>query len=71
MAAGPKASNCRTPRSPGRRGRRPRVEGWRQEALRTNLWVVPAGLRVLTVLLFIVSFNADRAASRGALHLPS
>jgi uncharacterized membrane protein len=51
--------------------RRPRVEGWRQEALRTNLWVVPTALSALTVLFFIATFTADRAASQGALHLPS
>jgi len=50
---------------------RPRVEGWRQEALRTNLWVVPTALSVLTILLFVATVSVDRAASAGLLQLPS
>jgi uncharacterized membrane protein len=51
--------------------RRPRIEGWRREALRTNLWVVPTALSGLTVLLFVATVTADRAAAAGSLRLPS
>jgi uncharacterized membrane protein len=51
--------------------RRPRIEGWRREALTTNLWVVPTALSALTVLIFATTINVDRAAFAGALHLPS
>ena len=44
---------------------------WRREALRTNLWVVPA-LEVLGVLLlFMVTGGLDRAAYQGHVALPS
>jgi uncharacterized membrane protein len=44
---------------------------WREETLRTNLWLIPAVESVATVLLFVVTLSLDRAASRGALSLPS
>ena len=46
------------------------MEGWRREALRTNLWVVPTALSGLTVLLFIATLTVDRAAAAGSLRLP-
>ena len=51
--------------------RRPRIEGWRAEAVRTNLWVVPTALSILTILLFAVTVTADRIATDGRLALPS
>ena len=55
---------------PVRWPRRPSVESWRQEALRTNLWVVPSALSALTILLFVATVSVDRAASAGLLRLP-
>ncbi|MBV9838967.1 MAG: DUF2254 domain-containing protein [Solirubrobacterales bacterium] len=44
---------------------------WRREALRTNLWLVPA-LEVLAALvLYLITHALDRAAYRGSLSLPS
>ncbi len=44
---------------------------WRREALRTNLWVVPAIEAVVVLVLFICTYAVDRAAYHGDLHLPS
>jgi uncharacterized membrane protein len=44
---------------------------WRKEALRTNLWLIPAVESVVAVLLFVLTLNVDRAASSGAISLPS
>jgi uncharacterized membrane protein len=44
---------------------------WRREALRTNLWVVPATETLVVLVLFVVTYAIDRAAFRGAMHLPS
>ena len=44
---------------------------WRREAIRTNLWVVPAFGIVAVVALFAVTYSADRAAYNGHLQLPS
>jgi uncharacterized membrane protein len=44
---------------------------WRREALRTNLWVVPATETFGVLLLFVFTYAIDRAAFHGALHLPS
>jgi uncharacterized membrane protein len=44
---------------------------WRREALRTNLWVVPAAEVVVMLVLFVVTYAIDRAAYHGTLHLPS
>jgi uncharacterized membrane protein len=47
------------------------LEGdWRREALRTNLWVVPAVEAVLFLLLFGTTEALDRAAYGGHLSLP-
>ncbi len=43
---------------------------WRREALRTNLWVVPAIEVVAAVLLFAVTHASDRAVYGGDLTLP-
>ena len=42
-----------------------------QEALRTNLWVVPTALVVLVVAGFVVTLQIDRAAAAGRLALPT
>ncbi len=45
--------------------------GWRREALRTTLWVVPSILVVAAGLVFLCTYLLDRAAYRGALTMPS
>ena len=44
---------------------------WRDEALRTNLWLIPAIESAAAVALFAVTVSIDRAASHGELTLPS
>ena len=44
---------------------------WRDESLRTNLWLIPAAESVAAVLLFVLTLSIDRAASHGELTLPS
>jgi len=46
------------------------VSPWRREALRTNLWFVPALEVAAAVLLFVVTITIDRAAADGTVHLP-
>ena len=46
------------------------VSPWRREALRTNLWFVPALEVAAAVLLFVVTLAIDRAAADGTVHLP-
>lgn len=43
---------------------------WRREALRTNLWVVPALETVAVSLLFCVTYAADREAYYGRIQFP-
>ncbi|MFG2820096.1 DUF2254 domain-containing protein [Kitasatospora sp. NPDC048365] len=43
---------------------------WRKEALRTNLWVVPSVEVLLAVLLFVATWQVDRADYRGDITLP-
>jgi hypothetical protein len=44
---------------------------WRDEALRTNLWLIPAIASVAAVVLFAVTLTIDEAAFHGELRLPS
>jgi uncharacterized membrane protein len=44
---------------------------WRREALRTNLWLVPAVEVVIAVALYFATHALDQAAYRGSLTLPS
>ena len=44
---------------------------WRDEALRTNLWLIPAIESVAAVVLFAVTRSVDEAAFHGELRLPS
>jgi uncharacterized membrane protein len=44
---------------------------WRNEALRTNLWLIPAIETVAAVALFAVTLAIDHAASHGELRLPT
>jgi uncharacterized membrane protein len=44
---------------------------WRREALRTNLWLVPAVEVAAAIALFAVTLTLDRAVYRGALTIPS
>jgi uncharacterized membrane protein len=44
---------------------------WRDEALRTNLWLIPAIESVAAVALFAVTLAIDEAAFHGELRLPS
>ena len=48
---------------PARVGKdRRQLPSWRWEELRTTLWVVPSILVVVSVLLFVVTFEIDVAA---------
>ncbi|MBV8462923.1 MAG: DUF2254 domain-containing protein [Acidimicrobiales bacterium] len=49
---------------------RRQLPSWRWEELRTTLWVVPAVLIVVAVLLFCVTFEIDVAAFHHHLTLP-
>ncbi|MBV8429819.1 MAG: DUF2254 domain-containing protein [Solirubrobacterales bacterium] len=44
---------------------------WRQEAVRTNLWLIPALEVVAAVALFALTHALDLSAFRGHLSLPS
>jgi uncharacterized membrane protein len=44
---------------------------WRDEALRTNLWLIPAIESLGAVALFAVTVSIDNAAFHGRLRLPS
>jgi uncharacterized membrane protein len=44
---------------------------WRREALRTNLWVLPAAEALVVLGLFVGTYALDRAAYRGDLLLPA
>jgi uncharacterized membrane protein len=44
---------------------------WRDETLRTNLWLIPAAESVAAVLLFVVTLSVDRAAFHHEITLPS
>jgi len=61
-----------TPRSSPRdsRVRYYRVSGWRREALRTTLWLVPTLMVGLAVALFSVTYALDVAADAGRLTFP-
>src|SRR5215510_15478967 len=37
---------------------------WRNETLRTNLWLIPAAESVAAVLLYVLTLSVDRAAFR-------
>src|SRR5580704_11247740 len=57
---------------PARVGKdRRQLPSWRWEELRTTLWVVPVILIVISVLLFLVTFEIDLAAFHGHLKLPA
>ncbi len=57
---------------PARAGKdRRQLPSWRWEELRTTLWVVPSILIVVSVLLFLVTFEIDVAAFHHHLVLPS
>jgi uncharacterized membrane protein len=47
-----------------------RAADWRREALRTNLWLVPALESVLAIVLWAGTVALDRAAYNGRLHFP-
>jgi uncharacterized membrane protein len=47
-----------------------KLPGWRWEALRTTFWLVPTLLVIVATLLFLVTFEIDRAAYHGHLTLP-
>ncbi len=57
---------------PARVGKdRRQLPSWRWEELRTTLWVVPVILIVVSVLLFLVTFEIDVAAFHGHIFLPT
>ncbi len=43
---------------------------WRQEVLRTNLWLVPTVEIGLAVILFLITYTLDRAAYDGVFAVP-
>jgi uncharacterized membrane protein len=47
-----------------------RVPGWRREALRTTLWVIPTVMVIAAAGLFAATYAIDRAAADGLLKLP-
>src|SRR5450432_143850 len=49
----------------------PHLSEWRRERLRTTLWVVPTIEVVVAVVLFVVTYQVDRAAYRHDLTFPS
>lgn len=46
------------------------LTGWRREALRTNLWLVPTVEVILAAALFVGTDALDRAAYGASLSLP-
>ena len=57
---------------PARIGKdRRKLPSWRWEELRTTLWVIPSILVVVSVLLFLVTFEVDVAAYHDHLTLPT
>src|SRR6202040_2663539 len=44
---------------------------WRREAMRTNLWLVPAAEALVVLGVFVGTHAVDRAAYRGDLQLPA
>ena len=69
MASAVPSSQLSTP-LPAEGVSRSRLPGWRLEALRTTLWLVPTLCIVAAVVLFAVTYNLDEAVYRGTLHLP-
>ena len=56
---------------PARVGKdRRQLPSWRWEELRTTLWVVPSILIVVSIALFLVTFEIDLAAFHHHLTLP-
>jgi uncharacterized membrane protein len=51
--------------------RREQLPGWRREALRTSLWIVPTALVVVAVLLFALTYSLDKAVADGTLSTPA
>ena len=69
-SGGADAPDALTPQ-PARIGKdRRQLPSWRWEELRTTLWVVPSILIVVSVLLFVATFQVDVAADHGHLTLP-
>ncbi len=48
-----------------------RIPAWRQESLRTNLWLVPSLEVLLAVVIFAGTYALDHAAHAGDFRLPS
>ncbi len=66
-----KISNSRHPDlSPEEERSQSRLPGWRREALRTTLWLVPVLCVVVAVVLFVATYSIDQAAYRGDFGLP-
>jgi uncharacterized membrane protein len=58
------------PTAPYRLTERHRVPGWRREALRTTLWLVPTVMVVGVCVLFVMTYAVDRAVADGLVELP-
>src|SRR5438105_1108513 len=50
--------------------RRYGVSGWRQEAVRTTLWVLPTVMVALAIALFVVTYRMDTAVASGRWRVP-
>jgi uncharacterized membrane protein len=57
--------------APSSAGHSRRLPNWRREELLTTLWLVPAALVCGAVVLFVVTYELDLAASHHHLSLPS
>jgi uncharacterized membrane protein len=57
--------------APSRRKHTRRLPSWRREELLTTLWLVPAALVCGAVLLFVLTYELDLAASHHDFGLPS
>jgi uncharacterized membrane protein len=44
---------------------------WREEALRTNLWLIPVAEGVAAIALCVLTLRIDQAAAHGTIKLPS
>jgi uncharacterized membrane protein len=51
--------------------RREQLPGWRREALRTSLWLVPTVLVALAIALFALTYALDKAVADGSLSTPA
>lgn len=70
MAATPPSPSTSTATVATRLRRGERLPGWRWESLRTTLWLVPAVLVLLAVLMFLCTNALDHALDNDSLSMP-